>query len=1042
MTSKSGRALEVFTEAVQLPTEERVAFLERACAGDGELRQKVEALLRSNDRAGVFLEEPPTASISEGRARISGEKPGDRIGHYKLLQQIGEGGCGVVFMAEQEEPVRRRVALKIIKPGMDTKSVIARFEAERQALAMMDHPNIAKIFDAGTTDSGRPYFVMELVRGIKITDYCDQHSLTTEERLKLFVQVCQAIQHAHQKGVIHRDIKPSNILVTTSAEDVVLPVVIDFGIAKATSNQRLTDNTLFTAFEMLIGTPAYMSPEQAALTSADVDTRTDIYSLGVLLYELLTGSTPFNTGELLKAGLDEVRRVIREEEPARPSTRLSKLTAADLTTIAQRRHSEAPTLIRAVRGDLDWIAMKALEKDRTRRYPTANALSLDVQRFIANEVIWARPPSKVYKVQKLVLRNQLLFAGIGLIALLLVVSLIVVSTSLTKERRSRREAEAASIKSQQVKRFLEDMLQGVEPAAALGQDTAMLRGIVDRTAERVGKEMTNQPAIEAELRSVIGRLYFEIGNYDGAETMHRAALAFYRKQFGLKSRETAAGLNDLGVVLCKHDNLAEAERTHQEALGIRRALFRRDHAEVATSLNNLGTIYRQQRKLEQAETLIREALAIRQRLFGNEHLEVADSLHNLSLVLADQRRGAESEVTAREALAMRKRLLEDDEHPLVASALLNVASALGLTGKLEEAELLQEEALAMQRKLLGDEHPDVSMSLSSLGETMRRQENFREARMVSSAALTMQRKMFGENSPEVLKSLRNIASTFESRKKYHEAEDTYREALDGWRKRNESDSVQGLYALESVARVLIAQKKSGEAEQLLDEMLTPELIQSSNSVKLLTMRVKLKARRGQWQQAADDAARAFEYRPTLAALLVKTQNRPAYEKLRMRLLAAWSDTNTYYVADQVAKACLFLPYSESDSPLISRLADQPVTKGTKDRGAMPYFQMVKALSEYRQAHYAQSVEWCQKVLDGTNSAHAHVSAILAMVYWKLEKKEEARTTLTKGDLLAPREMPASVAEDSGDDWLKWLFARVQLDEASALIGPASSEMKP
>src|SRR5262245_32265871 len=273
MTSNSVRALEVFTEAVQLPTGERPAFLNEACAGNEELRQKVEALLRSNDRAGDFLEEPPTSSINEGRAKVVGEKPGDRIGHYKLLQQIGEGGCGIVFMAEQEEPVRRRVALKVVKPGMDTKSVIARFEAERQALALMDHPNIAHVFDAGTTEGGRPYFVMELVRGIRITDYCEQKSLTTRERLDLFVKVCEAVQHAHQKGIIHRDLKPSNILVATDVDGTALPKVIDFGIAKATTNQRLTDKTLFTAFEMLIGTPAYMSPEQAVLTSVDVDTR-------------------------------------------------------------------------------------------------------------------------------------------------------------------------------------------------------------------------------------------------------------------------------------------------------------------------------------------------------------------------------------------------------------------------------------------------------------------------------------------------------------------------------------------------------------------------------------------------------------------------------------------------------------------------------------------------------------------------------------------------------------------------------------------------
>src|SRR5882724_895515 len=342
----------VFTEALRLRAEERDRYLDKACKGDGEFRRRVEALLLAYQQAGDFLgksvaERPPKAA----QVVPAGEKPGDRIGHYKLLQQIGEGGCGVVYMAEQEAPVRRRVALKIIKPGMDTNNVMARFEAERQALALMDHPNIAKVLDAGATESGRPYFVMELVRGVKITDYCEQKSLTTAARLGLFVEVCRAIQHAHQKGIIHRDIKPSNILVTTNQEGTAVPKVIDFGIAKAMTNQRLTDKTLFTAFEMLIGTPAYMSPEQAELSAVDVDTRTDIYSLGVLLYELLTGSAPFDGGALLKAGLDEIRRVIREQEPVSPSTRLSKMTGADLTTVAEHRKSEAPKLIRAITGD-------------------------------------------------------------------------------------------------------------------------------------------------------------------------------------------------------------------------------------------------------------------------------------------------------------------------------------------------------------------------------------------------------------------------------------------------------------------------------------------------------------------------------------------------------------------------------------------------------------------------------------------------------------------------------------------------------------------
>jgi serine/threonine protein kinase len=450
MPQNPGRALEIFTEAVHLPSEERVAFLDRACNGDAELRWKVEALLRSNDRAGDFLEEPPTGSISERRAKVAaGEKPGDRIGKYKLLHEIGEGGCGVVFVAEQQEPIRRRVALKLIKPGMDTKSVIARFEAERQAMALMDHPNIAHIFDAGTTENGRPYFVMELVEGVKISDYCNHHSRPLDERLKLFIQVCDAIQHAHQKGIIHRDIKPSNVLVTTAPDGKPVPKVIDFGIAKATTGQQLTDKTIFTACEMLIGTPAYMSPEQAALASTEVDTRTDIYSLGVLLYELLTGTTPFDARELLKAGFDEIRRVVREEEPVRPSTRLTTMRASELANVSKHHAAEAPKLIREMRGDLDWIVMKTLEKDRTRRYATANGLAMDIERYLSGEAVLARPPSAAYRFRKLAARNKLLFSGVAATFLLLVISLITTTRWLVTERRTqermRRQMELARL---------------------------------------------------------------------------------------------------------------------------------------------------------------------------------------------------------------------------------------------------------------------------------------------------------------------------------------------------------------------------------------------------------------------------------------------------------------------------------------------------------------------------------------------------------------------------------------------------------------------
>ena len=441
---KSLRAL--FNEALERDDPgERARFLDEVCGADAVLRGRVENLLRAHEEAGGFFSEPskvpPSANAIGTIALPLTEKPGDKIGRYKVLQQIGEGGCGVVYMAEQQEPVRRRVALKVIKPGMDTKQVIARFEAERQALALMDHPNIAKVLDAGATETGRPYFVMELVRGTRITEFCDENKLSTEDRLELFIQVCQAVQHAHQKGVIHRDIKPSNILVTIS-DGVPVPKIIDFGIAKATAG-RLTDQTLFTAFEQFIGTPAYMSPEQAMTTNVDIDTRSDIYSLGVLLYELLTSRTPFDHKELLAAGLDGTRRIIREDKPPRPSTRLSTMAADTLTTAARDRQTDAPTLLHLVRGDLDWIVMKCLEKDRARRYATANGLARDIERHLNCEPVIARPPSQLYEFQKAVRRHKVEFAAAGAVIIALAIGLGISMWTLAKERRTRERAVAA-----------------------------------------------------------------------------------------------------------------------------------------------------------------------------------------------------------------------------------------------------------------------------------------------------------------------------------------------------------------------------------------------------------------------------------------------------------------------------------------------------------------------------------------------------------------------------------------------------------------------
>jgi serine/threonine protein kinase/tetratricopeptide (TPR) repeat protein len=511
----------LFDAALALAPEKRAAYLNQECGPDAGLRQRVENLLKAHGQSDGFLEAP--AAGPSGTMIVSApnsENPGDMIGRYKIREKLGEGGCGVVYVAEQTEPVRRKVALKVIKLGMDTRTVIARFDAERQALAMMDHPNIAKVLDAGTTANGRPFFVMELVRGIKITEYCDQNNLDTAERIQLFIQVCHAVQHAHQKGIIHRDIKPSNILVTLH-DGTPVPKVIDFGIAKAVEG-RLTDQTIYTQLYEFIGTPAYISPEQAEMSGLDIDTRTDIYSLGVLLYELLTGETPFDSDELVQSGLDQMRRTIREQEPPAPSTRLNAMTSDDLTTTARRRSVEAPRLVHFIKGDLDWIVMKALEKDRTRRFETANALAADLHRFLTNEPVEARPPSNFYRFQKLVRRNKVAVAAVSAVVAALALGFVVAINLYVKEKAAldralHDEQEEVELRKQ-AERGLEIERQQAK-YAVIGQK--LWQAGMDLSedhwdkAEEVMKEVPLIPQ-SAAIHNVMGMYYARFGKYDKA----------------------------------------------------------------------------------------------------------------------------------------------------------------------------------------------------------------------------------------------------------------------------------------------------------------------------------------------------------------------------------------------------------------------------------------------------------------------------------------------------------------------------------------------
>jgi serine/threonine protein kinase len=757
MTPNSGRAIEIFTEATQLPVEQRAAFLDRACAGDEELRQKIEALLKSNDRAGGFLEEPISSTL-KGGDRTVGEQPGDSVGRYKLVQQIGEGGCGIVFLAEQEEPVRRQVALKVIKPGMDTRSVIARFEVERQALAMMEHPNIAQVFDAGATGNGRPFFVMELVRGAKITEYCDQHSLTTAARLDLFTQVCDAVQHAHLKGVIHRDLKPSNILVAALPGGKPLPKVIDFGIAKATAGELLPLKTASTSSEMLVGTPAYMSPEQAALTSADVDTRTDVYGLGVLLYELLTGTTPFDTRELLKGGFDEARRVIRDETPVRPSARLSTMAGADLASVSRQHGAGAPRLIRETRGDLDWIVMKALEKDRARRYQTANGLAEDIQRYLKNEPISARPPSRVYQFKKLVLRHKLGFAAFGVVLATLVAALASTAWAFGKEKRAHHEASAEADRSRQVTEFFKRMVFGVHPVVALGRDTSIPQEILDWSVTNLDLELTNQPAVQADLKMAFGGLYVAVGRGDKAEPLLRDALAFYRKSPKGNERQISDTLSRLCLLhlTSRPPKMDEAEQEIQEAIALETKFAAMPNLQIMVLKTRLGWIRLRRGQAAEAESIFREALDQGRPLAEQMPETLLDTRGALATALGAQNKLNAAEALLRESITLERERL-DPKYPFVSNDLFRLADVLDREGKPGDAESALHECLELRRKLVAPDHPAIDETLTALGSVLREQSKYTEAEGVYWELLEFRRKRPGDNHTRIAQAVTDLA---------------------------------------------------------------------------------------------------------------------------------------------------------------------------------------------------------------------------------------------------------------------------------------------
>ena len=554
------RVQEIFAAAIEISDEaERETMLDRECGNSSTLRAQIADLLAVRPQAEEFFSDcRPDGSTSvvssdpfETRTDSDDQNIGSRIGPYKILQKIGEGGCGGVYMAEQERPVRRRVALKIIKLGMDTKNVIARFESERQALAMMDHPNIARVLDAGTTEAGRPFFVMELIHGVNILEFCDKNNLDTRKRVELFVHVCNAIQHAHQKGIVHRDIKPSNILVTLH-DGLPVPKVIDFGIAKAMT-EPLTDKTLFTRYGFFMGTPAYMSPEQAEFSGLDVDTRSDIYSLGVLLYELLTGRPPFDQNDLMSSGLDEMRRTLREREPYRPSAKLKTYSTEELTATAARRHTETSKLQTLLKRDLDWIVMKTLEKDRRRRYETANGLAMDIGRFLNNEPIVARPPSRRYRLQKLVQRNRTVSSAATIVTLVMFAWLGTSTWLFFKEKRLRNLAVEAEQQAEQARQNEARLRREAEARAEIARAMVMLNQGRLPEAEKLLSQLrvpVIEPSLEAsDVFRILGDWAASEGRWNQAEIQFKRLDLAYQVDRSEITDMSAVDLLRLGPTL-------------------------------------------------------------------------------------------------------------------------------------------------------------------------------------------------------------------------------------------------------------------------------------------------------------------------------------------------------------------------------------------------------------------------------------------------------------------------------------------------------------
>jgi serine/threonine protein kinase/Tfp pilus assembly protein PilF len=738
----------------------------------------------------------PTASMGSGDAG-----PGGQIGQYKLLSVLGQGGFAVVYLAEQQEPVKRRVALKVIKPGMDSNQVIARFGAERQALALLDHPNIARVHDGGATDAGRPYFVMEYVSGLPITNYCDRQKLTIEQRLELFRSVCEGIQHAHQKGIIHRDIKPSNVLVHTEG-DKAIPKIIDFGIAKATI-RPLTERTLFTEQGRLIGTPEYMSPEQVD-DIQDIDTRSDIYSLGVLLYELLTGALPFDAKTLRDGGMDNFRRVVVEQEPKTPSWRLNGL-ADQASPIAQRRGTDVAVLVKRLRRELEWIPLKAMRKDRSRRYRSASELSDDIGNYLAGAPLIAGPESAFYRMSKWVRRRRAIVYAAAVVLVVLVLAATVSIVFAVRESR-------AHVQTQAVVAFLTDDLLGLVDPQQSGTSNIRVRDILDGASMRLQGKFETEPLVEAPIRLTLGTTYMNLGEYKAAQPHLERALQLYQDHLGQTDLTTLVLMDSLVHLYSRQGRDAEALSLCAELYEIRRRLLGRKDTMTLASMQRLGQLYLVQGKPDKAEPLLVEALQICRRVRGEADLVTAGAMGSLAMLYHFQGKTNDAEQLFAKALEIQQQL---GGH---ANAMtLHLTSSLAVQqyfrGHHKEGLALAEQTLERSREALGDENSVTLIIMATVARLHVAQEQYDQAQPLLIEAQQTSRRVLGEAHSLVLQLTGQVGDLYSKQGRHADALPLFTEVFETKRRVLGPEHSGTVGAVQDLIRLYEASDKPKEAEE-------------------------------------------------------------------------------------------------------------------------------------------------------------------------------------------------------------------------------------